>query len=104
MNQPNHTRTARPAKVHAEDWDQARDFNRAAYFTAFLQNGTAKYRERDLPNYEAACAAAERLEAAHATHGRKAMVYAVIMPANYSILCTPQVLACAEQLRAGETK
>jgi len=89
-------------KYHAEDYDMARDFNRASYFTACLRNGRENfYSVRDLETYEDAERVAEFLEHHHATQGRKAMIYAVITPANYSVLCTPEVLELAEQMRAG---
>ena len=49
----------RPLKIHSEDWDMARDFNRAAYFTAHLRCGREfAMTIRDLPTYEAAQEAA----------------------------------------------
>ena len=90
----------RPVKLHPEDYDMARDFNRAAYFTAHLHNGRfEKHTVRDIASYEEALIAAENLRLLHATQGRKAMIYAVIQPGNYSILCTPEVVALAEQMR-----
>ena len=88
-----------PLKIHAEDWDMARAFNRAAYFTAHLRCGREFAKTiSDLPNYVAAQEAAAQLEADHATHGRKALIYAVIQPGGYSVLATPEVLHCAGQL------
>ena len=89
----------RPLKIHSEDWDMARDFNRAAYFTAHLRCGREfAMTIRDLPTYEAAQEAAAKLEADHATYGRKALIYAVIEPGGYSILATPEVVHCAGEL------
>ena len=42
--------------------------------------------------------AAAKLEADHATYGRKALIYAVIEPGGYSILATPEVVHCAGEL------
>jgi hypothetical protein len=89
-------------KHHPEDLLMAADFNKALYFTAHVRNGRAvRITERDFPTYEAARARADELEALHCTHHRKALVYAVCK-GNYSILCTPEVLAAAAYLRQQE--
>ena len=81
----------------------ARDFNRAAYFTAHLRNGRElALTVRDLPTYEEAREAGDMLEQNYATHGRNAMIYAIIPPYNYSVFCTPEVLELAAKMRAGE--
>lgn len=76
----------------------ARKIAGAISFSAHLRLSPFEvHTTRDLPNYEAAAAEAERLTAKHGRFARRAVVYAVFERAVEE-MCTPELIALARSL------
>lgn len=86
-------------QIHPEEYDLARLIANAKEFSAYLRVGPhEKYVERGFPDYQSAREAADRLERKHSRFGRGALVYAISQQ-GYSIDCSPERVALAEQFK-----
>jgi len=85
-------------KIHVEDYDMARAFNRADKFTAHIRCGIEfSATVIDIETYEEAVEFAAQLERDYSKRGRKALIYAIA--GTYSVLCTPIVVELAKKMR-----
>jgi hypothetical protein len=85
--------------TRVEDLKEAAAFNGALHFTAHISCGRGvSHTRRDLATYDDAVKAARDLELEYSTQGRRAIVYGVCA-GNFSVVCTPALVALAQQLR-----